>query len=359
MESQRNENATNENISLKSIILKIYDWIRYLSSKWVTIIIFCIIGGALGFTYAHFKKTVFTAITTFVLEDEKSANGLGNLAGLASMAGVDIASGGGIFQGDNIISLYKSRLMLTKTLLTRVDIDGKRQLLIDRYLESKDPKIQSDVKSNSKLSFSENKDNDFVIPPNRMKDSVLANIVLDINKNYLNVYKPDKKLSSIVVEVKSYDEEFAKAFNDALVKNVNNFYIDTKTKKTLKNINILQHKTDSVRAAMNGEIYSAVAVVDATPNLNPTRQVQRVAPAQRAQFSAETNKAVLGEMVKNLEISKMTFLKETPLIQIIDEPILPLPKKQLGIKFGILLGMIIFCFLACVYLVISKVWHES
>src|SRR5690606_40670425 len=36
------------------------------------------------------------------------------------------------------------------------------------------------------------------------------------------------------------------------------------------------------------------------------------------------------EVMKNLEVSKLSLLKETPLIQIIDRPILPLRKESPG-----------------------------
>ena len=165
-------------------------------------------------------------------------------------------------------------------------------------------------------------------------------------------------MSTIQVDVKAKDEVFAKAFNDALVKNVNEFYINTKTKKTLNNIRIFQTKTDSVRSVMNGAIYTAVAVADATPNLNPTRQVQRVAPAQRAQFSAETNKAILAEMVKNLELTKMTLLKEMPLIQVIDQPVYPLKKDKIGKAKSILLGGILSGFIICLFLILRRLFKS-
>lgn len=352
------ENKESDEISVKELILKIQEWWRYLLSKWIIILALGLIGGVLGFWYATTKKPIYTATTTFVLEDEKGGGGLGNLAGLASMAGLDFGgSGGGIFQGDNILGLYKSRTMVEQTLLSPIEI-GANQLLIDRYIMfNKLNEKWTEKPELLKLKFRPVKllNGSLYIKPNRLRDSILAVIVSDLNKNYLSVTKPDKKLSTIQVDVKAIDEIFAKTFNDALVKNVNEFYINTKTKKTLANVQILQHKTDSVRATMNGAIYTAVAVADATPNLNPTRQVQRVAPAQRAQFSAETNKAILGEMVKNLEMTKMSLLRETPLIQVIDQPIYPLKEEKLGKLKGIIIGGILFGFLTVVFLTFRKI----
>jgi len=355
MTQSQQHNNTNDEISLKDLIVKIQEWWRYLLSKWLIIVAFGLLGGVLGFWYATTKKPIYTATTTFVLEDEKGG-GLGSLAGLASMAGVDIGGGGGIFQGDNILGLYKSRMMLEQTLLTPIEINGKKQLLVDRYIEFNDlRKAWAKKPDLLKLNF---QPLTFNLQPSRLRDSLLGVIVSDINKNYLNVAKPDKKLSTIQVDVKAKDELFAKNFNDALVKNVNEFYINTKTKKTLQNVKILQQKTDSVRAVMNGAIYAAVAVADATPNLNPTRQVQRVAPAQRAQFSAETNKAILSEMAKNLEITKMALLKETPLIQVIDQPIYPLTKERFGKLKGLIMGGFLAGFLVVLGLIVRRLLKQ-
>ena len=359
-ENQQNIHTGSDEISLKELILKIQEWWRYLLSKWLIILIFALLGAALGFTYAYFKKPVYTATTTFVLEDEKSGGGgLGSLAGLASMAGVDLGgSGGGIFQGDNILGLYKSRTMLEQTLLIPVYFDGRKELLVERYIAVNKLRKHWDKKPElKKITFvvDTSRSANLEPKPNRLKDSILGEIVNDLNKNYLTVIKPDKKLSSIQVDVKANDEFFAKAFNDALVKNVNKFYIDTKTKKTLQNVHILQQKTDSVRTVMNGAIYTAVAVADATPNLNATRQIKRVAPAQRAQFSAETNKSILAEMVKNLEMTKMSLLRETPLIQVVDQPIYPLKKDTFGKITGIIIGGLIGGFLITMILIIIRI----
>lgn len=349
-------------ISIKELILKFRMWWRYFVSRWVLLLACIILGCGAGYAYAYFKKPVYTATTTFVLEDEKSGGGgLGSLAGLASVAGLDLGGGAsGIFQGDNILQLYKSRTMLEQTLLTQVDFDGKRQLLVDKYIEFNHMRDKwLDKPKLLDLRFSSNSVKD---KRDRLADSVLGVIVNNIKKDYLLVTKPDKKLSIIQVDVSSKSESFSKAFNDQLVKNVNEFYIATKTKKTLQNVRVLKLKTDSVRAIMNGAIYTAVAVTDATPNLNPTRQVQRVAPAQRAQFSAETNKAILAEMVKNLEMTKMSLLNETPLIQVVDQPIYPLSKVQTGKLKAMAVGGFIFFLFAIAYLfanVTFKQWFKE
>lgn len=356
-EVEKSRYQVDDEISLKELILRIKAWWGYLwSKKWIMIAA-GVVGGLLGLGYSLTKKPIYTATTTFVLESGEKTGGLGSYAGVASVMGIDLGSGGGgIFQGDNIIELYKSRTMLEKTLMSTIDSISK-QSLIERYLEvSGMRQVWKDKPELQNLQFERGKASNRMTDPKqqRLKDSIVSKIVDNLNNTALTVAKPDKKLSIIKVDLKSGDEVFSKRFNEELVNNVNEFYIQTKTKKSLDNVKILQHKTDSVRAIMNGAIYSAAVVSDATPNLNPTRQVQRAAPIQRAQFSAETNKAILGEMVKNLEMSKMSLQKETPLIQVIDSPTYPLQKEKLSKAKGIIIGGIIFSLLSTIFVIIKR-----
>lgn len=49
-------------------------------------------------------------------------------------------------------------------------------------------------------------------------------------------------------------------------------------------------------------------------------------PSQKRQGEMQINQAILTQLVQNLDIAKISLRTETPLIQIIDRPVLPLPK---------------------------------
>jgi hypothetical protein len=347
-------------ISFGDLLVKVEGWIKYLISKWVTILVFCILGAVIGDVTAVFKKPVFTAASTFVLEDADKIGGLGQYAGIASMVGLDLSlsDGGGIFQGDNIIELYKSNTMIEKTLLTEVSVGNSKVLLINRYIEFnklRDKWAEYPALRDLRFSAIVDTTNSNQM---RLRDSVLATVVADVNQNYLTIAKPDKRLNIIKAVVKAPDEFFAKNFDEQIVKNVNDFYIQTKTTKSLMNVRLLQQKTDSVRAAMDGAIYSAAAVADATPNLNPSRQSMRVAPMQRSQFSAETNRAILGELAKNLEMSKISLQKETPLIQVIDKPKYPLENSSVSPRTAAVASFFFFGIAAILFFWLKKVYME-
>jgi len=349
------KNIEPEEISVKQLVQKMQDVIRYIKSKWKIILVGIIIGAILGFSYSIFKKPTYQAVSTFVLEDGSKGGGLGQYAGLASLAGVDIGGSmgnSGIFQGDNILELYKSRTMLEKTLLSTVNINGKQQMLIDRYIDFN--KLRSkwqDNKDLKNISFSD-KPEKF----SRTQDSIVTNIVELFNKKLLSVSKIDKKLSIIRVEVSSKDELFARAFNIKLVEKVNDFYSQTKTKKSNQNIQVLQHQADSVRQVLNNSIGGVASAMDASPNANPALLVLKVA-SQRKQVDVQASTAIYGEIVKNLELTRLSLRQETPLIQIIDQPVLPLDNDKLSKIKGTILGGIL-CALAVVFgLLLTKVFR--
>ncbi|RRN77738.1 lipopolysaccharide biosynthesis protein [Pseudoxanthomonas sp. SGD-10] len=339
-----------DEITLKELVLKIKEWIVFLWTKKWTIIIAGVIGGVLGLTYAFLKKPVYTATTTFVLESGEKGGGLGAYAGLASMVGIDLGgSGGGVFQGDNILELYKSRKMIQQALLTKDTFDSRQQLLIERFIEFNE--LRDKWKKKPEL-----KNINFDLPYHQytlQHDSIIGELVKEFNKEYLRVTKPDKKLSIIKVEFSNKDELFAKSFTDNIVATVNNFYVETKTKKSAENLAVLQYQADSVKRVLNQSIGGVAAATDANPNTNPAFQSLRV-PSQRKQVDVQASAAVYQEIIKNLELAKITFRREKPLIQVIDEPVLPLKEDRVSKVKGILAGMILSLFLTIFYLSITK-----
>jgi uncharacterized protein involved in exopolysaccharide biosynthesis len=86
-------------------------------------------------------------------------------------------------------------------------------------------------------------------------------------------------------------------------------------------------------------------------NVNPIRQVVR-ANVQRKQVDVQVNGQLYGELLKQLELSKIGLRRETPFIQIIDTPRFPLEKKKLGrLLAGLIFGFI-GTFLTVIFLII-------
>jgi hypothetical protein len=346
----------NDEITLKELILKAKEWNVFLLSKWKTIVFAGIIGALLGLGYSFYKKPIYTATLTYALEDGKTSSGLGGALGLASSFGLDLGvSGGGAFAGANLMELFKSRAMVEQTLLSPVTQNKATISLAEMYIQNKNWREKWKEKPALKsIVFLPNSDRTKFT---RVQDSIFGVIYLDLFKNALTIEQKDKKVSIGTIAMKDTNEYFAQQFNLALTQTVINFYIETKSKRAKENMDILIHQTDSIRGELNGAITGVAVANDNTFGLNPALNVKRV-PSARRQVDVQANTAILTEIVKQAELAKVTLRKETPLIQVIDRPILPLPKEKFGKAKGILLGGILAGFLTILGLIVRRIFKE-
>ncbi|MBE0390224.1 hypothetical protein BJQ96_00043 [Flavobacterium sp. PL0002] len=347
------QNMPNDEISLKELIAKGKEWFHYLLSQWKIIVLAGIVGTFLGIAYSFIKKPTYTASLSFALEDEKSGGGLGSALGLASTLGLDLgSSGGSIFTGSNLTELFKSRSMVELTLLSPVVVDGKTISLAEMYIQNnrwRDGWVDKPKLTNIQFLPGIKRKN-FT----RVHDSILGVIYADLSKTALTVGQKDKKISIINIDVATTNEGFSKYFCEALAKQVSDFYVETKSKKSRDNMLILERQTDSIRRELNNAITGVAVANDNTFNLNPALNVRR-APSARRQVDVQANTAILTELVKQSELAKVTLRKETPLIQIIDKPILPLKKERFALSEGIIMGGFLAGFLMVSFLILRRV----
>ncbi|HRL71287.1 MAG TPA: Wzz/FepE/Etk N-terminal domain-containing protein [Flavobacterium sp.] len=343
----------NDEISLRELIEKGKEWYAYLLSQWKIIVLAGIIGACLGLAYSFIKKPIYTATLSFALEDEKGGGGLGGALGLASSFGIDLGGGGGsIFTGSNLTELFKSRSMVEQTLLSPVVVDGKTISLAEMYIQNKEWRDEwNDKPKLASIQFLPDTKRKYFT---RVHDSILGVMYQDLSKTGLSVGQKDKKISIITIDVNSTNELFSKYFTEALVKEVSDFYVATKSKKARMNMDILERQTDSIRRELNGAITGVAVANDNTFGLNPAMNVRR-APSARRQVDVQANTAILTELVKQTELAKVTLRKETPLIQVIDQPILPLKKEKFGKAKGIVMGGFLAGFLIVFWLIVRRI----
>jgi hypothetical protein len=339
-------------ISFKEIILRMREWWKFLLSKGIIILFFMFSGCAIGFSYAYLQKPNYIAKLTFALEDD-NAGGSSAYSGIAGQFGINLGGGaqGGVFSGNNLLALMKSRSMVEKSLLNTIVIDGKNRTIADFYIEISNLREKwADIPEYNTVEFKPGVDYTSL---SLTQNTILRDFYSTLTTENLEVEREEENSSIISVKVKSINELFSKYFTEALVKEVTEFYIESKTKKSMENLSILQNQTDSIKNFLNASIGAVAASIDANPNANPAKQTLRV-PSQRRQADVQANQLILTELVKNLEATKMSVMKETPFIQVIDRPILPLSlyainRLQMTIVCGLVAG-----FLAVVGLIIKR-----
>jgi hypothetical protein len=328
-----------------SIMGMLGEWliaIAGLRKYWMQLLIAAIAGGLLGFGYYWLVKPTYTARLTFVVEEAKQSGG-GVLSALAGQFGVDIGgmSGtSGVLAGDNVQELLKSRSLIKRVLLTKSPVDSSHSVADDYAYAygwqtkwSDKPEIGSE---NAKFPIAAKK-------LTRIQDSLLQAIMKQMLEKELLVSKPDKKLGFFELNVTNKQELLSQYICLQLIKEATAFYIDTKTRRLKINVDRLQRKSDSLEYLLNRKTVNTLSKNQDLLNINPafTTAAADVEISNRDKIMMST---IYAEVVKNLEISKMSLIQETPTVQLVDLPELPLKKNQLdwwmAMGMGILVGVL-------------------
>lgn len=346
MANKTNALKTEEEISLRDLLLKIREWMAYLKQKWRWLLLFAFIGLACGLSYALFKKPEYKATISFVTDIKDDHSSFQGYAGLATNLGFSLGNlegNNGLFSGDNIFDLMETRLMLQRTLLTRVEINGEKSVLINRYIEVEE--LRKKKKFFRNISFSA--DTSVLTRQQSSAINIVANLIIG---------EMDHSNGSIMkVSFTSKDEEFSQLFLTTLMHNVEAFYIATKTKRARETIDVVQKQLDSIRRELYGAMNSVASFQDFNQDL--VRQGPKV-QQQKSAMKVSINSAIYKQLVTNLESAKMALQRETPLFEIIDKPVLPLGRIQPGkVKWSIS-GAILGIILSAAYFLIGGIYQD-
>ena len=351
MKNKDNYNNESE-ISLSFLVDGFKDWVSFLFYKRKSIVLFTLSVLFFVISYNYLIKPTYYARTTFVLDND-NVSSMGDLSSLASLAGINASSfieASSLFQIDNIQELYRSNAMIKKTLLSKSKIDNKDILIIERFINAEN--LQ---KKWSNLGFNVNdlRSN----KTSRVQDSLIKGLVKLIKKEYLVVNKPSRKTTILEIGFDHKDEILAKNFNKNLVKIVNQFYNTTKTLKSGSNLKILQRQSDSVKNVLDRSIMILAEIDQSIPNPNPLSKVNLV-PYQKAMIDVQANSAIYQELLKQLELAKVTHRNKIPLIQVIDSPNYPLENSRWKLFKTLIYGLISGLFLSMLFLSIKRVLNS-
>ncbi len=337
--------------SFKQVVTGWIGNIKYLLGFKKQLTIAAVFGILVGAVIAWKWPVTYTARLTFVVEEGKSS-AAGGLAALAGQFGFNLDGVGGasgVLAGDNVQELLKSKKLIKETLLTPYDTTGNTSLA-DRYaavykLDEKWLKFSPDNKA---IRFPANGENF-----SRLQDSLLQQITKRVLEGEFAIAKTDKKLGFFEVNTVMRDERLAQLFCERLIKQATDFFIQTKTRRLRSNVSRLQDRADSIGRILNRKTYSASAANQSLLDINPayTSPTANVEVQERDKMVLST---IYTETVKNLEVSKTMLAQETPTVQIVDEPELPLKKNKIKYPVAMVAGALLALFIMAIYKLLMK-----
>lgn len=324
-------------------------FLRYCLKKWHIFILSGLLGGLLGVGFAWLQTPKYESRLTFALEDGKG--GLGAALGLASELGFGInLSNQSIFEGENILTIIKSRRIIERVLLQTDTLKGKQVTLIEKWLYINKVNLKKNKRFKS-VSFPVGQDRSSF---HYLQDSILFNVYDDIVKTRLAASRPDRKLNIYEIRFNSPNEYFSKFFVEKLIDETVRFYTELRTKKSKETLQILEQRVGEVKGSAKGAIDEQAGIKDA--NINPAFNAAAASVIKR-QLDVSAYGRAYEELFKNLEVARYQYLNDIPLLQIIDEPRYPLKR----IKAGRLKTGIIWAFLAGILasLYLFRKWSDK
>jgi hypothetical protein len=353
-------NNSSDEISLKELFLKIVEWWSYFKTQWVKIALVGLIGGIIGFFYASKQPITYTAKLTFVVEEGKSGgSSLGGLASLAGQFGVDMGggSGGGVLTGDNILLYFKSPSLAREVLLSKHDNLSDKSVA-DVYADVY--KLKEGWAKNEKIGT-------INFPPllmnksySRLQDSLLQSIIAGILKSQFVLAKTDKKASFIDASTTMQNEDLAKLYCERIVNIAVERYVTIKTQRQKNTVDKLQQRVDSVARLLNLKTLSGASLQTSasTMDINPLYRAGTIVATETTVRDKTMLATIFASITQNLEMAKFTLSQETPVIQIVDAPVLPLKKDKVSRLKTALNFSIVGGFLIVLFLVGRKVFKE-
>jgi Chain length determinant protein len=315
-----------DEFSPKKLILQALDINRTVLQKWKLILLFTLLAGTIGVVYSLRKKPNYVAEITFALDEGAMPNPRGGFAALQQELGIyspNLEAGGVFSSIINIIELIKSRFLIDKTLRNTVLIGGKRYSFLDYFLEAQN--LREKWTKNTKYA-----DQSFPLNKKDYADTIFENNIIRmshdlITAKMINVSAKGKGTTIVSVLLISENELFSKYFLEELIHEVTKYYLESKTQRSKLNLDFIQKRVDSTRRAYNSSLYGRASFTDA--HVNPALQIS-VIPTEKKQTDVEILRTSYIELVKDLESAKTALMKDTPLFQYLDTPILPLKKLQ-------------------------------
>ena len=342
--------SNNQEIDLRDIFLTIKELKDEIFANSFRVLIFIFLFVSTSILLVSIQDSKFKAELSFVVEDKQKSPSLSSMSGLASQFGFDMfGASNSTFSQKNIMELLKTRGVVSKALLQSAIISRENDLFIHHYISiydlnsdwNKDKNLQ-DLRFNSALDLKH--------------DSIITMVWEKIVENELSVEIKNDETDIIYLSFICPNENFAKLFSESLIAEMSRMYISYQTKQSTNTIDFLQNRADSVFLVLERaeEEYARIKdinqrIIKASGRLKELQLMRNV----------EVLNTMYLELVKNIEVSKLTLLNQTPIIQVIDKPILPLEDTKISILLISVISFFLALFISIFYIVIRKLVNDS
>ena len=337
--------SNKEEATLKDVIISIRDYTKELKKKFLYIFVVLLIFFILGLVYSSNQNKKYEAVLSFIVQGQSEGSNLSSISGMASQFGFDFGGGSSssYFSQQNVIELLKSRKIIESTLSKKSTINNEEDVLLNHY-----------------ISINKMGDSDISPMSSKSKDSIINIIWQQIINYKLDISYQNDDANILNLTYSSINSEFAKNFTVLVMEEMSKMYSKYQTEKTRQSLKNLELRSDSIFRELKKSERSLARVKDR--NLRVINSSGRLDEIQYMR-DVQVSNAIYLELIKNTELVKMNLLNETPIIQLIDVPVLPLKHNNRSNLFWAFmfsfLGFLMVSFLIIIRKLISDTMEEG
>ncbi|SOE19952.1 hypothetical protein SAMN06298216_0451 [Spirosomataceae bacterium TFI 002] len=355
-------NYIDENkVTTKQFFLNVFKFFSLLAKHWKILMISMLLGACVSLIQDLFVEKVlnFRASVIFKLEVEGggSMGGLGGLANVMGMGGGGNITGGDLFSGQNFPAIVKSQKVLEKALMSTIKLDGKDVLLVNYVIDSSG--ITTDEWGGSLFRkpfedainhrFTKKAPEDFTELENLMMKDVTSKL-----QAATTIY-PLEESTMVVISGLLTNEKLAKAWVDNLMKAVQEFYVEVKTQKTRKLLQVQERRRDSLAVILGSTDRRLSQLTFEQQNIvDPMGTMKQAQVNRKNQF---VNQQYLMQLQTIEELNKLIF-EQTPLFLIVEETRLPLEKGSVSTGLNLKLSSLAALLIMVIIVVVRWMYQE-
>ena len=332
--------SNTEEATLKDVIIAIRDYSKELKKKFLYIFVVLLIFFILGLVYSSNQNKKYEAVLSFIVEAQSEGSNLSSISGMASQFGFDFGGGSSsYFSQQNVIELLKSRKIIESTLSKKSTINNEEDVLLNHY-----------------ISINKMEDSDISHMSSKSKDSIINIIWQQIINYKLDISYQNDDANILNLNYSSINSEFAKNFTVLVMEEMSKMYSKYQTEKTRQSLKGLELRSDSVFRELKKSERSLARVKDR--NLRVINSSGRLDEIQYMR-DVQVSNAIYLELIKNTELVKMNLLNETPIIQLIDVPVLPLKHNSRSNLFWAFIFSFLGFFMVSFLIIVRKLIRDT
>jgi len=346
-----------DEVTLKDLLFKIRDFFNEVLRHWLLVILITI-PFVIFFIYkAISTPPTYTAKLTFMVNEDEGG-GIGGAMAILSQFGFAGGRGGGKYNMKKILDLSQSRKIIEQTLFDSLTLDGNTDLAANHLIHLYDyhEKWKENETGLKDLTFSHNDISRFSRPENFAFLQLYRKIIGGENTIGLYGKSLNEETGIMTLNAESLSEPMTIHLLNSIYQHLGDFYIKKSVEKQENTLKVVQLKVDSIKKELARIEYTLANFRDS--NRGTFTQKAKLKEQQLTR-NAQILGLLYGESLKNLEIADFSLKNKTPFIQVIDEPIAPIPPNVQSPILAIIIGSFIGGFIAVAFIVIRKIIRDA